>query len=142
MQRFKPVFKLFSAQLACIVAGNDIDGVKSVKDDFCSVDAILLLRIFLYGGVGGVAIQVGVRGRDVVGPVVVVVPGTIVLSMGATKKVDSLWIREDKLAVGVQIGEAAIEGKGKNAHIPTLFGDWSSFKSDLSTMGIAPLSAI
>lgn len=109
------------------MAGNDIDGVKSVKDDLC-VDAILPLRIFLYGGVGGVAIQVGVRGRDVMGPGFVVVPGAIVSFVGVTKEIDSLWIREDKLAVGVQIGEAAIEGKGKNAHIPTFFGDWGSFK--------------
>ena len=37
--------------------------MKSVKDDL-RVAAVLHLRIFLYGGVGGVAVHVGVRGRD------------------------------------------------------------------------------
>ena len=105
-------------------AGNDVEGVKSVKDDL-RADVVLHLRIFLCGGVGGVAIHVGVGGRDTMAGV-------------TEEEVDPLWIREDKLVVGVQIGEEAIEGK---AHILTLF-DWGSFKSGLRNMGIAFSSVI
>jgi len=104
--------------------------------------------MFLYGGVGGVAIHVGVGGREAIDmdaqseEGVVVVSGVIVSSVGVTEEnAHSLWICEDKLVVGVQIGEAAIEGKGKNAHIPTLFGDWGWF-SRFSNMEVASSSAI
>ena len=87
--------------------------MKSVKDDL-RVDTVLHLRIFVYGGVGGVAIHVGLRGGDAMDMDV------ILSSTGVTEEevVDSLWICKDKLAAGVPMGEAAIEGK---AHISTLF---------------------
>lgn len=68
MQRFKLVFMLFSTPCIVAMAGNDVEGVKSVKDDL-RVVAVLHLRILLYGGVGGMAIHVGARGRDVMGMV-------------------------------------------------------------------------
>lgn len=124
MQRFKPVFMLFSAHITTVV-GNDVEGVKSVKDDLRVDD----LRIFLYGGVGGVAIHVGVRGGDVIA----------IVSAGVTEEdLDSLWICKDKFAVGVPMGEAATEGK---AHISTLF-DWASFKSGFRNMEMASSSVI
>ena len=68
--------------------------------------------------------------------------GAILSSVVVTEeKVESLWTREGKLAVGVKIGEAAIEGKGKNAHISTFFRDWGSF-SGFSNMEMASSSAI
>jgi hypothetical protein len=106
--------------------------VKSVKDDL-RVDTVLHLRIFLYGGVGGVAIQVGVTGGDAMDIMMVVVSS----STGVTdEEVDSLCICNDKLAAGVPMGEAAIEGK---AHISTLF-EWASFKSGFRNMEMASLS--
>jgi hypothetical protein len=115
-------------------AGNDVEDVKSSKDDL-RIDAVSHLRIFLYGGVGGMAIHVGVRGRDCI---VMVVSGAIVASVRASEEVDSLRIRKDKCAVGVQIEEAAIEGR---AHILSLF-DWGSFKSGFRNMGITLSSVI
>ena len=113
------------------MVGNDVEGVKSVRDDL-RVDTVLHLRIFLYGGVGGVAIHVGVGvgdDMDMVG----------VSSAGVTEEeVDSLWIRKDKFSAGVPVGEAAIEGK---AHISTLFA-WASFKSGFKNIVIASSSVI
>jgi hypothetical protein len=57
------------------LVGNDVEGVKSVKDDL-RVDTVLHLRIFLYGGVGGVAIHVGVGGGDATDRVVIRVVST------------------------------------------------------------------
>jgi hypothetical protein len=54
------------------------------------------------------------------------------------EEVDSLWICKDKFAVGVPMGEAAIEFK---AHISTLF-DWASFKSGFRNMEMASSSVI
>lgn len=107
--------------------------MKSVKDDL-RVDIVLHLRIFLYGGVGGVAIHVGVRGGDAMDIMMVAVSST-----GVTEEeVDSLWICKDKLAAGVPMGEAAIEGK---AHISTLF-EWASFKSGFRNIEMASSSEI
>lgn len=59
--------------------------------------------------------------------------GAIVSSVRVTEEeVESLW-------VGVQ---TAVEGRGKNAHIVTLFGDWGPFKSGFSDMEMASSSAI
>lgn len=108
--------------------------MKSVKDDL-RVDTVLHLRMFLYGGVGGVAIHVGVvGGGDVMDIMMVVVSST-----GVTEEeVDLSWICKDKLAAGVPMGEAAIEGK---AHILTLF-EWASFKSGFKNMEMASSSVI
>lgn len=127
MQRFKPVFMLFSVHITALV-GNDDEGVWSVKDDLRADD----LRIFLYGGVGGMAIHVGVGGGDAMDVVAIV-------SAGVTEEeVDSLWICEDNFAVGVPMGEAVIEGK---THISTLF-DWASSKSGLRNMDMASSSVV
>ena len=107
--------------------------MKSVKEDL-RVDTVLHLRIFVYGGVGGVAIHVGVGGGDAMGIMMVVVSTT-----GVTEEeVDSLWICKDKLAAGVPMGEAAIEGK---AHISTFF-EWASFKLGFKNMEMASSSVI
>lgn len=134
---------LFSAQLSTrgvaglAAAGNDVEGVKSVKDDL-RAEAVLHLRIFLYGGVGGVAIHVGVvGGRDAMDMVVSSATVSFVRVTGE-EEVDSLWNRTDKVVVGVQIGEAATKGK---AHIPTLF-DWGSSKSGFRNMGTVFSSVI
>ena len=79
------------------------------------------------------AIHVGVGGGDAMDMV------AIVSSAGVTEEeVDSLWICKNKFAVGVPMGEAAIEGK---AHISTLF-DWASFKSGFRNMEMASSSVI
>ena len=107
--------------------------MKSVKEDL-RVDTVLHLRIFVYGGVGGVAIHVGVGGGDAMGIMMVVVSTT-----GVTEEeVDSLWICKDKLAAGVPMGEAAIEGK---AHISTFF-EWASFKLGFKNMEMASSSVM
>ena len=81
------------------------------------------------------AIHVGVGGGDAVDMVAIVSSA----SAGVTEEeVDSLWICKDKLAVGVPMGEAAIEFK---AHISTLF-DWASFKSEFRNMEMASSSVI
>lgn len=116
------------------LVGNDVDGVKSVKDDL-RVVTVLHLRIFLYGGVGGVAIHVGVGGGDAMDMLAI----RVVSTAGVTEEeADSLWICRDKVAVGVSMGEAAIEFK---AHISTLF-DWASFKSGFRNMEMASSSVI
>ena len=80
------------------------------------------------------AIHVGVRGGDAMDIMMVAVSST-----GVTEEeVDSLWICKDKLAAGVPMGEAPIEGK---AHISTLF-EWASFKSGFRNIEMASSSEI
>lgn len=76
------------------------------------------------------AIHVGVGGGDAM--------DITVSSAGVTEEVDMLWICKDKFAVGVPMGEAAIEFK---AHMSTLF-DWASFKSGFRYMEMASSSVI
>lgn len=108
----------------CIEAGNEADGENNVKGRRRD-DAVVVFdrRRDFEGGVGGVAIQVGVEGGNktrghwsLAGVVsLVVVP----------KK--SLGCCEDELDVGVQMGDAVMTGRGKKPHILSFVGDRGIF---------------
>jgi hypothetical protein len=85
------------------------------------VEVVLDLRIYFDGGVGGVAIHVG--GGEV---------GNSTRrdeedsADAEDEETASSWVLEDWLEVGVQIGEAMIDGRGWNAHILSLLGERGS----------------
>jgi len=92
---------VFTDACGCIKAGNEADGGNWVTGPWRAY--VVLDRRRAFGGVGGVAIHVGVRSDTVVASV----------SAGETREGDG----EDTLDVGVHIGDAEMGGRGKNAHI-------------------------
>lgn len=81
------------------------------------------LRTVLDGGVGGVAIQVGGVDGDSTFEDEVEEPESSFVLVLIEDEEASFWVWEERLEVGVQMGEAMIDGRGEKPHIFSFLGE-------------------
>ena len=108
------------------------------------------LRMAFEGGVGGVEIQVGGdRTLEDEEEEEEEEADSSFVSVLIEEEEASFWVWEDRLEVGVQMGEAMIDGRGENPHIFSLLGEGATVvefsgrdKVDKPVRGVRGLAGI